>query len=82
MITLDLTNEQAKVLLTVLHRVGGPPSGLRLYCDDIIDMLAEAGIDDAYGSEVIDYTISGQIYFRGSDGSTLDQQIVNMLKSL
>ena len=45
MVTLNLTEKQAKVLRTVCGRIGGPPNGLRGEMDAIAKMLDQQSED-------------------------------------
>jgi hypothetical protein len=46
-LTLDLSGEEAAMLLKVLRQVGGNPDGPRGVCDDILHALYAAGVQEA-----------------------------------
>lgn len=62
-VQLDLSIEEAEVLVTILHRVGGnPETSKRKYTDSILSALTGRGIEDRYDGEISDKTHA--IYFK------------------
>jgi hypothetical protein len=64
MITLNLTEKQAKVLRTICGRIGGPPNGLRGEMDAIANMLDQHS-EDFHDRNVEEsmHTLKNAIYF-------------------
>lgn len=67
MVRLTMTEEHARVLLTLLYKVGGSPGGLRGYADDVCRAFEGQGVKPVrnHGPSDDIYAGDGRVRFPG-----------------